>query len=311
MQRFISHGKRTAHTWRLAALLLAASSCTMAPTGPLPDPLPATLEWAQTSAEGGCFLGLTVRENDSGSLESLSFDPGARITAVAEGSPAAAAGMRIGDILLRVAEIEISDPGGLASVLGGLEPGRSTQAQVQRGDSLFELSLTPRTRKGSSGAAKRLWRADPARSQAGWLAGQGGVVLVTSHEDGPFPDAGVPLGSVILTVNGESQRSDLDLIRTFQAQDEGQRIEVSYRAADGGAVQTARVQLAYPERRITHLGMPILMTYSSDPEGKETNFVVLDFWFISLLRYSREGREKHWTILRFLRFSTGLGELGS
>lgn len=283
----------------------------MAPTGPLPDPLPATLEWAQTSAEEGCFLGLTVRENDSGSLESLSFDPGVRITAVAEGSPAEAAGMQIGDVLLSLAGVDISDPGGLASVLTERQSGQSTDAQVQRGDSLFELSLTPSARSGSNGAAQRLWRADPARSQAGWLAGQGGVVLVTSHEDGPFPTAGVPVGSVILTVDDETQRSDLDMIRYFQAQDEGQRIEVSYRAPDSEAIQSARVQLAYPERRITHLGAPILMTYSSDPEGSETHFVVLDFWFISLFRYTREGQEKHWSILRFLRFSTGLGELGA
>jgi S1-C subfamily serine protease len=283
----------------------------MAPTGPLPDPLPATLEWAQTSADEGCFLGLTVRENDSGSLEALAFDPGARITAVAEGSPAAAAGMQIGDVLLSLGEIEVNDAGGLAGVLAGLEPGQVAQAQVQRGDSLFELGVTPRTRNGSASAAKRLWRADPARSLAGWLAGQGGVVLVTSHEDGPFPAAGVPVGSVILEVDGQTQRSDLDLIRYFQSQDEGERIEVSYREPDSTELSSARVQLANPERRVTELSLPVVMTYSSDPEGKQTNFVLLDFWFISLFRYTREGEEKHWSILRFLRFSTGLGELGT
>lgn len=311
MTWLFNSGKQMARPLRLVTFLLAMCSCTMAPMRPLPDPLPATLEWALTSTDEGGFLGLSVRENDSGSLESLSFDPGARITAVAQGSPAAAAGMRIGDILLSLSGVEINDAGGLANVLLKLKPEQPIQAQVQRGDSLFEMDLTLRAGDPTSAPPKRLWRADPARSQAGWLAGQGGVVLVTSQPGGPFPKAEVPVGSILLEVNGEPQGSDLDLVRLFQAQGEGELISVKFRSPGSQKIQTARVRLAYPKRRITHLGLPILMTYTSDPEGNETRFVLLDFWFISLFRYARHGQEKTWSMLRFLRFSTGLGELGA
>lgn len=296
----------------LALLACLAPACTSAPTGPLPDPLPATLDWAMAPAEEGSFLGLTVRENDSGSLEALSFDPGARVTAVALGSPAAEAGIQIGDVLLKLDGVEVNDPGGLENLVAALEPGREIQAQVQRGDSGFALPLTLRARSGAGTSnVERLWRADPARSQAGWLAGHGGVVLVTSSEDGPFPRAGVAVGSVVRSIDGEAMISDLDLVKRLQAAPEGARVEVEYEGPRGGELRQARVKLAEPNRRVTRFGVPVLVNYSSDPEGTATSFAVLDLWIISLFRYERDGVEKRWSLLRFFRFSTGIGELGS
>ena len=72
-------------------LLAAGTSCQYAPERTIPDPLPETLEWAIPQAGASAFLGVEVRENDSGSLESLSFDPGVRVHAVTERSPAACA----------------------------------------------------------------------------------------------------------------------------------------------------------------------------------------------------------------------------
>ncbi len=293
------------------ASVLMLGACTTAAIKPLPDPLPATLEWAQTQSSEGSFLGLTVRENDSGSLESLSFDPGVRITAVAQGSPASEAGLRIGDVLLELAGTVVHDPGELSNMLAELEPGAAVQAQVQRGDSGFAIELTPRAMGGADAAPERLWRADPARSQAGWLAGQGGVVLVTSDPDGPFPRAGVDVGDVVLALNGSRVMSDLDLVQRLQAQPEGGRVDVTFLDSKSGSEKEARVKLASPPRRVTGFNVPVLTNYSSDPEGKQTSFVLVDLWLISLLRYERDGVEKRWSILRFFRFSSGIGELGS
>lgn len=294
-----------------ALVVLLLGACTTAPIRPLPDPLPATLEWAQAQAEEGSFLGLTVRENDSGSLESLSFDPGVRVTAVAKGSPAAEAGMRIGDVLLELGGQPVHDPGELANLLAELEPGSPAEAQIQRGDSGFAVQLTPRAQGGGGAAPERLWRADPARTLAGWLGGQGGVVLVTTDPDGPFAKAGFEAGDVVRSIDGERVLSDLDLVQRLQAQPEGARVDVTYTRGAEGPEREARVQLATPNRRVTGVNLPILVNYSSDPEGTQTSFALLDLWLISLLRYERDGAEKRWSILRFFRFSTGIGELGS
>ena len=187
----LSPSRATLHlrTTALVALLVVSACTTTAVSKPLPDPLPATLEWAQAPAQEGMFLGLSVRENDSGSLEALAFDPGVRVTAVAPESPAADAGMRIGDVLLSLDGKEIHDPGGLENLLAefpALGPKEApVQAQVMRGDSVFELSFLLRQRSGGARPAERLWRADPARSQAGWLSGQGGVSSSQVPKTGP------------------------------------------------------------------------------------------------------------------------------
>ena len=311
-----SPGLKASRSMALLALALAPA-CNSVVSRPLPDPLPTTLEWALAPAPEGLFLGLTVRENDSGSLEALAFDPGVRVTAVASGSPADEAGMRIGDVLLSLDQIQIHDPGELENLLAETQADSATtrvvQAQVQRGDSIFDVALSLRTTSGQRSPATRLWRADPARSQAGWLAGRGGVVLVTSAPDGPFPKAGIPVGSVVTAVDGQPVRSDLDLVQRLQAAPEGQRIDIDFVAADAPSNKTrsVRVKLARAPRRITSLGMPVVLNYSSDPEGTRSSFVLIDLWLISLFRYERDGTERRWSFLRFFSFSTGIGELAS
>lgn len=306
----------------LAAIALAA--CTSAPVQPLPDPLPEILEWARPAAQQGeAFLGLEVRENDSGSLEALSFDPGVRVTRVVEGSPAAQAGLTVGDVLLALGEARVDDPGTLSALLRGARPGAELELEVRRGDSVFRVPVRLRPPAGEApGEALLVWRSDPARSRAGWLAGRGGVVLVTSHPDGPFPRAGIEVGSVVTALDGEPVHSERALIRNLQAREPGARVRVDFRAPPDrdaqagagagpgpGAEQTAAVHLLVPRERVIEATLPVLIGYTSSVDGETAGFYLLDLWLISLFRYRREGNERHYRILRFITFSTGVGEL--
>ena len=55
--------------------------------------------------------------------------------------------------------------------------------------------------------------------------------------------------------------------------------------------------------------MPVLTTYNRKSDGSRTDFVFLDLYLISLFRYSRDGGERRWSLLRFFQFSSGVGEL--
>ncbi len=290
---------------------LALTACTSLPTEPIPDPLPETLEWARPVAgEGGSFLGLAVRENDTGSLEELAFEPGVRVTSVAENSPAAQAGFAVGDVLLRWGDIAVDDPSALDALLREAGDDVDHLLQVRRGDSVFEVPVHLTARVVDRDSEARLaWRADPARSRAGWLAGHGGVVLVTSDPDGPFLRAGIEVGSVVTALDGDAVRSERGLIRALQLRDPGQRVEVSWHAATIRDPQTTSVRLYDAPHKVTDASLPVLIGYKATADGTETRFYLFDLWFISLFRYRREGQERYYSILRFITFSSAVGRL--
>lgn len=296
-------------SWILTSVALAA--CTSLPTEPIPDPLPETLEWARPlEGEGGAFLGLEVRENDTGSLENLSFEPGVRVTSVAENSPAAQAGFAVGDVLLRWGEIAVDDPSALEAMLREAGDEVDHLLQVRRGDSVFEVPVHLTARVVDRDSEARLaWRADPARSRAGWLAGRGGVVLVTSDPDGPFPHAGIAVGSVVTALDGDAVRSERGLIRALQLRDPGQRVKVSWHAPASRDPQITSVRLYDAPHRVTDASLPVLIGYKATADGTETRFYLFDLWFISLFRYRREGQERYYSILRFITFSSAVGRL--
>ena len=142
----------------LAGGLLAA--CQFGPQRPVPDPLPEVLAWTREAAAPEVFLGLEVRENDSGSLDDLFFAPGVRVVEVAPGSPAEAAGIERGDVVLTVQGEEVLDPAGLRSRLDALGAVKLI-LEVQRGDSVFEVAAEARTLESARAAAEPARPATP------------------------------------------------------------------------------------------------------------------------------------------------------
>ncbi len=291
-------------------LVLLAAACSTAPERALPVPYPEVLEFARAGVpEAGAFLGLEVRENDGGSLDDLVFEPGVRVVGVVADSPAARAGFAPGDVLLRLDGERVNDPEDLAALLAAAPAQAEVALEVRRGDSVFALRLVLGERVAHLDQARLRQRLDPLRSRAGWLAGHGGVVLVTSDPRGPFPRAGIEPGAVVLALDGEPVRSDRDLVRRLGARPPGSRVEVRWRAGAAGEDHSSGVRLYDPPRRVTRARIPILFHYSAEADGRSRRATLVNLWFVWLVRYERLGAERHWSVLRFLRFSSGVGEL--
>ena len=257
----------------------------------------------------GAFLGLKTRENDSGTLDELFFRPGVRVTQVVENSPAAAAELRIGDVVLAFDEHELNDPDALDALLREASAGARVSVRVQRGDTVFEVPVRLQSTGGEpAGEARLAIRLDPSRSRAGWASGRGGAVLVSSDEDAPFPRAGIPVGSVVRAVDGREILSARALIRHLQTRNPGDEIEVELTDPDG-VDRVVKVTLQEQPTRLTRFAFPILVHYDADAEGESTSFTLIDLWIISLFHYEREGHEREWKLLRFISWSTGKGEL--
>jgi S1-C subfamily serine protease len=286
-------------------LAATAASCQTAPDRTIPDPLPETLEWALPASTDTAFLGLEVRENDSGSLESLSFDPGVRVHAIVARSPAAGAGIRVDDVVLSLDGTELAVPDDLDALLANASGGDQVQLGVQRGDTVFEVDVTLGGAGGGSASVKEAFALDPARTRGAWGTNDG-AVLVARAEKGPVGD--LALGARVVALDGDRIVSGRGLVQRLVALDPGAKVRLTV-VDPSGKERTRRVRLLDEGRRTTRFSIPIVATYDATPDRSRESFVLLDLYVISLFRYAREGSEKRWSFLRFFQFSSGVGEL--
>jgi membrane-associated protease RseP (regulator of RpoE activity) len=293
----------------IAALLVVAPGCRRAILTPVPEPLPEALPWTNGGSDGA-FLGLRTRENDSGSLEDLFFRPGVRVVGVIENSPSDHAGIRVGDVLLSGDGRRFDDPGALDAWVAAQEPGARARLEVQRDDTVFGVEVELTARVGGVPEPEVLYRLDPTRSGAGWATDRGGVRLVSAAGDSPVVDAGIPIGSLVTALDAEAVGSDRELVRRLLAHDPGCDVTFDFVGPDGSKGRE-EVELIEPATYLAGFHVPIVVHYDHDPERNTTAFSFLDLWFISLLEFRRDGKEKTWTFLKCFSYSSGIGELAA
>jgi hypothetical protein len=291
------------------AALLLLSGCVTGPSYPLPEPLPEVLGWTADPARAGNFLGLDVRENDSGSLEDLFFAPGVKVTRVEGNSPAEKAGFQVGDVLLELGGHEVNDPEALETLVNQSPVGEDVTLRASRGDSVFDVKVQFASKGGTGPETERVWRSDPSRTRAGWLTVGSGVRLVTADPRGPVAKAGMEVGTVVTALDGEPVYSARSLIRRVQILPGGTRVRLETLDSEGDSGEVRMTLLSAPNR-VLNFHLPFLVDYTSSPDGDFVSLELLDVWLIWLFNYERIGLERRWSILRFIRFSSGIGELG-
>jgi hypothetical protein len=300
---------------RLAALAAAlvgslSAGCVTAPARTIPDPLPEVLAWALppgAAGGSGAGVGLVLEENASDSLEDLAFGAGLRVASVEPNSAAAAAGFQVGDVVMAVDGDEVFASADVAAIAAARPAGETLQFEVQRGDTVFAVPVVLAASAGATSPATPLFHLDPARSRAAWGDGPNCAVLVARPDEGPLES--VPIGARIMELDGETVHSGRGLVRALSTRAPGSEVELAGTTPDGD-VESWDVELLGEGRVVTRASLPILFTWDANLEADRSTFVVLDLWLISLLRRERDGGEVRWRVLRFIEWSTGVGELG-
>jgi S1-C subfamily serine protease len=78
-----------------------------------------------------------------GTMPDFAFaGPGVKVAGVTPGSPAEKAGVREGDVLLKVDEKEVANLQGFAGILRGLSPGQTVKVVLSRGGTQQTLDVT-------------------------------------------------------------------------------------------------------------------------------------------------------------------------
>ena len=265
------------------------------------------------------FLGLQVGAHESDSLEKLEVLPGVRVVAVADGGPAAAAGLAAGDIILSADGVATDHADGFEALALDLPPGHVLGLEVRRGTAAFEAKVMVAP-PASAAAPVELYRVDPVKLRAGFRsvveeggAGRHGAAEVMRLFPGsPLAAAGIAPGDRVVALDGKEITSAADLVRRILDDHEfGQWVDLAIIAGGGrgAALRTVRVRLWAPQRRITRLLVPILFNYEWRASPRKSRWAILDLWLISLLESRREEGERELRILSFFRFRTGHGEL--
>jgi len=295
----------------LAPLACLLAACTFAPERSIPDPLPEVRAWVLAERPAGPYLGLTLAENDSGTLEELAFAPGLRVVEVAPNSPAAQARFQVDDVLLTAAGKELFAPTDVDALLGASQDGASLSFEVQRGDTVFEVPVALAAPAADAAPVRPLFHLDPVRSRAAWsdapLGGPRGAVLLSRPDAGPMRR--IPIGTVITSVDETAVLSGRGLVLELAGRAPRDEVKLQGTTPNGEA-REFNVRLLGEGRVITRASVPVLFTYNADLEADRRNFVLLDLWVISLIRYERDRNERRWRFLRFFEWSSGVGELG-
>jgi membrane-associated protease RseP (regulator of RpoE activity) len=300
----------------LSLVLVACTGCTSVPTVPVPPPLPEYLTELRsegTATDPGAFLGVRGSENDSGSLDDFFSDPGVRVDAVIENSPAAHADIRPGDVLLRYDAYVIEDPRTLDALLRDATPGSEVRLEFRRGDAVLTSTARLTAARGTTPAPEPLYLLENRRIRAGFMTAPGGVRVVSLADNSPFVRAGIETGTLLTALDEEPLISDRQLVRRMRDHAAGDRVRFQVLEPDGQE-RTVRLTLFTVPTRVTKAGIPILFDYTATLDGREQTFSFLDIWIFQLLHYERTGTEKNWVLFELfgfdlISFGAGQGEL--
>lgn len=175
-------------------------------------------------------LGVSVQTVDADLAEALGLraDKGALVTSVLPGGAAEEAGLKRGDVILRVEDGVVRSAEGLAAALSPIKPGREIDLTLMRGIKTLELSITPRRMPP---AARGAWddgdRDRPRGERLGlkvadadrWLRrrygigpGDAGVVVLNVAEGSRAQAAGIQEGDFIVEADRRDLRTSGDLL---------------------------------------------------------------------------------------------------
>lgn len=101
------------------------------------------------------FIGVAVHPVELGSArvrrQQLSHSSGLVVLSLAEGAPADAAGILVGDVLMEAGAQTLARPADLLDALSAVAPGESVSFTVLRGDTLSHVDVSPSDRDAEGG----------------------------------------------------------------------------------------------------------------------------------------------------------------
>ena len=283
---------------------------------------PETVSLSGAEAVGsGLNFGMSTALNESDSLSNIAILPGVRVRAVTPGGAADLAGLRAGDVILKIDEREVNHPDLLEALAQQTDTAGAFTLEVRRNTTVFQTVLNASAQRDARAELVELYRADPIATRAGYVteiydtAGgppRSGARIVELFDASPLPEAGLEIGDTILALNEVPVASAQDLITRLNTEHAlGEDVRLTVARDSTMALETfgREVRLWNPGRRLSRLSLGPLLQYESSLSPAQTRLSIGDLWLFSLFSYSHEEGEKAYSLLGLFRFATGYGEL--
>lgn len=214
-------------------LLLIAGLAISRPEKEAPmAPLPAK-HWSY--AFGGYRLGLNLSTLDPALKKNLKIDSGLLVEEVMDDSPAEKAGIKEGDILLKLDGGNVEDVGDIREKLQDLDKTQSMEVELLRNGEHLKLTVTPEKRDfdfvmaGMRGNYMGVELQELDADLASYFQAEGGegVLVARVEDDSPAKEAGIRSGDIITRFNGEKVNSAEDVHRLLNKLDEKQTADLA------------------------------------------------------------------------------------
>ena len=194
---------------------------------------------ATGKAQRGGFLGVKMQDLEEATAKSLAFNgtDGVLVTEVGDDSPAAAAGIKVEDIITSIDGLPVHDPGSLATVVRRLSPGRTVPVALVREGKPMTLQVT----LGQSNTKEVAKEIAPEgklditvrENNAEELARLGvkmqkitGVVIADLGPKSVLKEWGVQPGDLLLSINGQPVGSTEDFAKIEEKLELGKPVRV-------------------------------------------------------------------------------------
>ena len=287
--------------------------------------LPADLMALQGVVDGAkgpqAWLGLEVELlhpegladlDDLDDLDSLDLQPGVRIRKVARDSPAADAGLKVGDVLLQYGGHDVDDPERLSALLAAISLPTTTKLQYQRGTEVRESTADVKMRV-STGPGRVLYQVERAYLRAAFSdsASGGHAQIERLWPNSPLRLAGAQEGDLLISFDGKRVGSAAGFGRNCAVSlKPGQVFELEVEHAAGNR-QLLEVHAWDPGRVLTEFTIwPIIRWEHKRAEGRK-EFAIGDLFFFSVFNKTTVGAEVEYSILGFFSWRTGEAVLES
>ena len=245
-------------------------------------------ESARVALPAGAFSGIYLRDARE-TLEAKLNDPEAvAVDRVVENSPAAAAGLQPGDLLLEV-QIGAAEPRAITTesqwrrIELETAPGTTLTLIVDRAGREAEtaLTLTARIRPSARESSDRFREeqrvgcvfrtATEVEARAAGLGPGGGAVIVGMSAQSPWRAAGLRFGDIVTAVDGVALTLPQQLLVAVRDATEDE-LQLTYWRAD--RTQTVTAPLTNRASTINEISLPPLFSYQSERGQREWSLLL-------------------------------------